>query len=70
MKDRGFPNDSDKDNSKQPSPKAAAVLSPSRLKRFEDICEMMEKGAYNVDGRQIAEKMVSDAVRRLREQAR
>lgn len=50
--------------------RAVAILSSSRLRRIEEIREALRKGTYRVDGRQVAEKMVSDAVRMLRERSR
>jgi anti-sigma28 factor (negative regulator of flagellin synthesis) len=50
--------------------RAVAVLSASRLRRIEEIREALKAGTYRIDGRQIAEKMVSDAVRQLRERMR
>ncbi|MCL1926239.1 MAG: flagellar biosynthesis anti-sigma factor FlgM [Syntrophorhabdaceae bacterium] len=73
MKDRGSSKGSDEGNRKRlpgKAQQAAAVLYASRLRRFEDICKAFKAGTYNIDGRQIAEKMVSDAVRYLREQTR
>ena len=73
MKDHGSSKGSGDGNMKRPPGKAqqtVAILSASRLRRFEDICKALKAGTYNVDGRQIAEKMVSDAVRCLREQTR
>lgn len=42
------------------------ILSPARLRRIEEIRAALLAGAYRVDGRLVAEKMVSDAVRELR----
>jgi len=50
--------------------RAIAILSASRLRRIEEIREALRNGTYQVGGRQVAEKMVSDAVRRLRERIR
>lgn len=50
--------------------RAVAVLSASRLRRIEEIREALKAGTYRIDGRQVAEKMVSDAVRLLRERMR
>lgn len=50
--------------------RAVAILSASRLRRIEEIREALKDGSYRIDGRQIAEKMVSDAVRLLRERIR
>ena len=50
--------------------RAVAILSESRLRRIEEIREALKNGTYRVDGRMVAEKMVSDAVRQLRERIR
>lgn len=50
--------------------RAVAVLSASRLRRIVEIREALRDGTYRIDGRQVAEKMVSDAVRQLRERIR
>jgi anti-sigma28 factor (negative regulator of flagellin synthesis) len=50
--------------------RAVAILSASRIRRIDEIREALKEGRYRIDGRQIAEKMVSDAVRRLRERIR
>ncbi len=50
--------------------RAVAILSASRLRRIEEIREALRAGTYRIDGRQIAEKMVSDAVRQMRERIR
>ncbi len=50
--------------------RAVAVLSESRFRRIEEIREALKAGTYRIDGRRIAEKMVSDAVRQLRERIR
>ncbi len=50
--------------------RAVTVLSASRLRRIQEIREALREGTYRVDGRLVAEKMVSDAVRRLRERIR
>ncbi len=50
--------------------RAVAVLSASRLRRIEEIREALRDGTYVIDGRMVAEKMVSDAVRQLRERIR
>ena len=42
------------------------ILSATRLRRIEEIRSALRAGAYRVDGRLVAEKMVSDAVRELR----
>lgn len=49
---------------------AVAILSASRIRRIEEIREALREGTYRIEGRLIAEKMVSDAVRRLRERIR
>ncbi len=50
--------------------RAVAILSASRLRRIEEIREALRNGTYRIEGRRVAEKMVSDAVRRLRERIR
>ena len=50
--------------------RVVAVLAASRLRRNEKIRKALQAGTYRVDGRLVAEKMVSDAVRRLRERMR
>jgi len=50
--------------------RAVEILSPVRLRRIEEIRVALREGTYRVDGRQVAEKMVSDAVRELRERPR
>lgn len=50
--------------------RAVDVLSEGRSRRIEKIQSALRDGTYRVDGRQIAEKMVSDAVRELRERPR
>ena len=47
--------------------RAIDVLSESRSRRIEEIRSALRAGTYRVDGRQVAGKMVSDAVRELRE---
>ena len=42
------------------------ILSATRLRRIEEIRAALRAGTYRVDGRLVAEKMVSDAVRELR----
>ena len=42
------------------------ILSASRLRRIEEIRAALSAGTYRVDGRLVAEKMVSDVVRELR----
>ena len=46
------------------------VLSATRLRRIEEIRSALSAGAYRVDGRLVAEKMVSDVVRELRSRLR
>jgi len=70
LKDRGSSNGSGNGGMKRPSGKVCrnvSVLSASRVQRFEDIWKEFKSGSYKVDGRQVAEKMISDAIRRLRE---
>ncbi|PJB32473.1 MAG: hypothetical protein CO109_04515 [Deltaproteobacteria bacterium CG_4_9_14_3_um_filter_65_9] len=43
------------------------VLSEGRARRIEEIRSALRDGTYRVDGKQVAGKMVSDAVRELRE---
>ena len=50
--------------------RAVDVLSATRLRRIEEIRAALDAGAYRVDGRLVAEKMVSDAVRELRQRIR
>jgi Anti-sigma-28 factor, FlgM len=50
--------------------RAVGILSATRIRRIEEIREALRQGTYRIDGRQVAEKMVSDAVRQLRERAR
>lgn len=50
--------------------RAVEILSATRLRRIEEIRAALRDGTYRVDGRQVAEKMVSDAVRQLRERPR
>jgi len=73
LKDNGSSNGFGNGDQKRLSDKASqtmVVLSTSRIRRFEEIWKALKAGTYRVDGRQVAEKMVSDAVRRLREQIR
>jgi len=49
--------------------RAVVLLSGNRLRRIREIREALRNGTYRVDGRLVAEKMVSDAVRRLRERS-
>ncbi len=49
---------------------AVQVLSEDRSRRIEMIRSALLDGTYRVDGRQVAGKMVSDAVRELRERPR
>ena len=50
--------------------RAVDVLSEGRSRRIEEIRSALREGTYRVDGRQVAGKMVSDAVRELRERPR
>ncbi len=50
--------------------RAVVLLSGNRHRRILEIREALRKGTYRVDGRLVAEKMVSDAVRQLRERPR
>ena len=50
--------------------RAVDVLSEGRARRVEEILSALREGRYRVDGRQVAGKMVSDAVRELRERPR
>lgn len=50
--------------------RAVVLLSGNRLQRIRQIREALRNGTYRIDGRLVAEKMVSDAVRRLRERSR
>ena len=50
--------------------RVVAVLSEGRTRRIEEIRSALRNGTYRVDGRQVAGKMVSDAVRELRERPR
>ena len=47
--------------------RAVDVLSEGRARRIEEIRSALRDGTFQVDGRQVAGKMVSDAVRELRE---
>ena len=49
---------------------AVSVLSEGRARRIEEIRSALRDGTYRVDGKQVAGKMVSDAVRELREHPR
>jgi len=49
---------------------AVSVLSEGRARRIEEIRSALRDGTYRVDGNQVAGKMVSDAVRELRERPR
>jgi len=49
---------------------AVDVLSGGRARRIEEIRSALRNGSYRVDGQQVAGKMVSDAVRELRERPR
>lgn len=46
------------------------VLFEGRSRRIEEIRSALLDGTYRVDGRRVAGKMVSDAVRELRERSR
>ena len=72
MKDRNSSKDSNGGKQKDLSDETdrIATISAARLKRIEEIWKAMNAGVYRVDGQRIAEKMVSDAVRRLRERMR
>jgi anti-sigma28 factor (negative regulator of flagellin synthesis) len=50
--------------------RAVVVLSGDRSRRIEEIRSALQEGTFRVDGRQVAGKMVSDAVRELRERPR
>lgn len=50
--------------------RAVDVLSEGRTRRIEKLRSSLRDGTYRVDGRQVAGKMVSDAVRELRERPR
>ena len=50
--------------------RAVDVLSEGRARRIEEIRSALLEGTYRVDGKQVAGKMVSDAVRELRERPR
>jgi len=50
--------------------RAVDVLSGVRSRRIDEIRTALREGTYRVDGRQVAGKMVSDAVRELRERPR
>ena len=50
--------------------RAVDVLSATRLRRIEEIRAALDAGAYRVDGRLVAGKMVSDVVRELRQRIR
>ena len=50
--------------------RAVVLLSGARLRRIRQIQDALRSGTYRVDGRLVAEKMVSDAVRQLRERSR
>ena len=72
MKDRNSSNNSNGGNNKDLSDEADRIanISSTRLKRIEEIWKALNAGVYRIDGQRIAEKMVSDAVRRLRERVR
>ena len=50
--------------------RAVDILSATRLRRIEEIRAALDAGIYRVDGRLVAEKMVSDVVRELRARMR
>ena len=50
--------------------RAVDVLSEGRARRIEEIRSALRDGMYRVDGAQVAGKMVSDAVRELRDHPR
>jgi len=50
--------------------RAVDVLSATRLRRIDEIRAALDAGIYRVDGRLVAEKMVSDVVRELRARRR
>ena len=50
--------------------RAVDVLYVGRTRRIEEIRSALRDGTYRVDGKQVAGKMVSDAVRELREHPR
>ena len=50
--------------------RAVAVLSGGRARRIEQIRSALRDGTYRVDGKQVAGKMIADAVRELRERTR
>ena len=50
--------------------RAVVVLSGGRARRIDEIRSALRDGMYRVDGKQVAGKMVSDAVRELRERPR
>jgi anti-sigma28 factor (negative regulator of flagellin synthesis) len=50
--------------------RALDILSATRLRRIEEIRAALAAGAYHIDGRLVAEKMVSDVVRELRARIR
>ena len=50
--------------------RAVDVLSEGRTRRIEKLRSSLRDGTYRVDGRQVAGKMVSDAVRELRDRLR
>jgi anti-sigma28 factor (negative regulator of flagellin synthesis) len=50
--------------------RAVDALSEGRTRRIEEIRSALRDGTYRIDGRRLAEKMVSDAVRELRERPR
>lgn len=46
------------------------VLSEGRWRRIDEIRSALRDGTYRVDGKLVAGKMVSDAIRELRERPR
>ena len=47
--------------------RAVDVLAGGRARRIEEIRSAIRNGTYRIDGKEIAGKMISDAVRELRE---
>ena len=50
--------------------RALDALPEVRVEKVERIQAAMDDGAYQVEGKQVAEKMVTDAVRELRNRTR
>lgn len=50
--------------------RALDTLPEVRVEKVERIQAAMDDGAYRVEGQQVAEKMVTDAVRELRNRTR